>query len=151
MNNCIDCGKENIHHQSKRCRKCADKEHSIMMKEKNPFLGKHHDKKTKNINALAHERPIKSIRILKCHNRKQIKIKRNKWMKLSRYLVEKYIGYKLKKGWIVHHIDGNSLNDKLSNLYIFKNTGLHLCFEMLIKYKLISRFILRNNLNEYKK
>ena len=115
----------------------------------NSFYGKKHKKKTKEINALLHSRKIGSIRTIS-KGYKQIKIPDGRWQRLSRYLVEKYIGYKLKKGWMVHHIDGIPLNDTLSNLYIFKNMGLHLNFEMLIKYKIIDRFILKSNLKDFR-
>ena len=72
--------------------------------------------------------------------RQMIKVARHQWMTLHRYKVEKYIGYKLKKGWIIHHIDGNPLHNRLFNLYIFKNKGLHLDFEILVKANIINRF-----------
>ena len=86
----------------------------------NSFFGKHHTKKSKRLNALAHDRPIGSIRILQDKGYKQIKTAQNKWMRLSRYMVEKYIGYKLKKGWMVHHIDENPSHDELSNFIYLK-------------------------------
>jgi hypothetical protein len=116
----------------------------------NSFYGKKHTKESKLLNALAHDRPIGSIRILKDKGYRQIKISPNKWMRLSRYLVEQYIGYKLKKGWMIHHIDDKPSNDNLSNLYIFRNMGLHLNFTLLVKYGIISRFILKSNLKEFK-
>jgi hypothetical protein len=117
----------------------------------NPFYGKKHTLKTKLLNALAHDRRTGSVRILKSKRYKEIKVSPNKWMRLSRYLVEQYIGYKLKKGWMIHHIDGNSLNDILKNFYIFKNMGLHLDFEMLVKHKIVNRFILKSNLKDFRR
>jgi uncharacterized protein with WD repeat len=73
------------------------------------------------------------------------------WKPLHCYVVEKYIGYKLKKEWIVHHIDGNSLNNDLSNLYIFRKKGYHSSLEILIKIKVINRFILKSNLKEFRR
>jgi hypothetical protein len=116
----------------------------------NPFFGKQHSQKSNEANALSHHRPFGWIRILKTKGYKEIKIFPYKWQRLSRNIVEKYIGYELKKGWMIHHIDGNPMNDDLNNFYIFKNMGLHLNFEMLIKYEIIDRFILKSNLNEFK-
>ena len=122
----------------------------------NLFFGKKHKTNTKRFNSIIHTgrnninyREIGSIRISKGY--KHIKTGARKWTRLSRYLTEQYIGYKLKKGWMVHHIDGNQLNDKLSNFYIFKNMGLHLNFEILIKHRIVIRFILNSNLEEFKK
>lgn len=72
------------------------------------------------------------------------------WRPLHRYLVEKYIGRKLKHNEIIHHIDGNGLNNKLRNLYIFKSVAGHRHFESLIRYKEIDRFVLKSNLKEFK-
>jgi hypothetical protein len=80
-----------------------------------------------------------------------IKIAEHKWVKYHRYLVEKYIGYKLKKGWIIHHIDKNTSNNKLTNLYIFKSLKYHMYFEILTKFKEINKFILKSNLKNYRR
>ena len=50
--------------------------------------------------------------------RKWIKIKEpNIWMELYRYNWKK-AGRKFKKNYVIHHIDKNSLNDKLENLIL---------------------------------
>jgi hypothetical protein len=82
---------------------------------------------------------------------KIIKIKEHLWITYYRYKVEKYIGYKIKKGWLIHHIDGNRQNNKLSNLYIFKKRGIHTALELLIRDNIIDRFTLINNLKLFKK
>jgi hypothetical protein len=38
--------------------------------------------------------------------------------KYHRYLMEKYLGRKLKRTELIHHIDGNSLNNDIKNLMI---------------------------------
>ena len=48
-------------------------------------------------------------------------------MRVHRYIMEKAIGRKLKKGEVVHHIDGNTLNNNLSNLALMSN-GQHTTF-----------------------
>lgn len=42
-----------------------------------------------------------------------------------RYVMEQYLGRKLSRFEIVHHIDGNKLNNSLKNLFLFSCTGDH--------------------------
>lgn len=81
---------------------------------------------------------------------KYIKVSEGYWQTEHRYLVEQYIGYKLHKGWVVHHIDSNGCNNELSNLYIFKDAGLHRAVEYVIKSKLFN-IHLKSNLKEFKR
>jgi hypothetical protein len=104
---------------------------------------------SKKLSGSYHYRKIGTI--VNISNEKYIKVKEHLWIAYYRYLVEKYIGYKLKKGWIVHHIDGDHKNSRLSNLYIFIKRGIHQSFETLIRYKIIDRFILKSNLKEFKR
>jgi hypothetical protein len=81
----------------------------------------------------------------------RIKISSYKWISEHIYKVKKYLGYKLHKGWIVHHIDGIRNNNKLSNLYIFKSIVEHSSFELLVRKGIIDRFILKSNLKKFKR
>lgn len=74
------------------------------------------------------------------------KIGDNTWQSLHRFKVEKYLGRKLKKTDVVHHIDENTHNNKLSNLYVFPKRGLHTSFTVLVQNKIISLSILKSNL-----
>lgn len=44
----------------------------------------------------------------------------------ARYVIEKYIGRKLQKNEIVHHINGNKLDDRLENLKLFSSVNQHI-------------------------
>ena len=50
-----------------------------------------------------------------------------------RKIDEKKIGRKLKKGEIVHHLDGDFTNDDPDNLYICENQSKHMLLENQIK------------------
>lgn len=56
--------------------------------------------------------------------RRMIKVKtgtNNNFIRYSRYIMEKCLGRKLTKDEVVHHIDGNKLNDDIKNLEIKTN------------------------------
>jgi len=54
-------------------------------------------------------------------------------MENYREIAEKKIGRKLKKGEIVHHLDGNSTNNDPDNLYVCKNHSEHKLLHNKIK------------------
>lgn len=64
-------------------------------------------------------------------NRKYLmkNIGRNKKQFLHRYIMERYFKRPLKKSEVVHHIDGNPLNNNLNNLYLFNNQLEHNRYE----------------------
>lgn len=47
------------------------------------------------------------------------------WVTYSRWVIEKNLGRFLKKGEIVHHIDGNTLNDDPKNLLLLSSRKDH--------------------------
>jgi len=79
------------------------------------------------------------------------KVDNRKYVAQHRLIVEKFIGRKLKKTELIHHIDGNKANNKLSNLYLFKDKALHFSFEILIKNNWLKRNFIKSNLIEIKK
>ena len=48
-----------------------------------------------------------------------------RWVKEYRYVMEKYLGTKLKRGQIIHHIDHDKKNSKIENLVICKDAMEH--------------------------
>ena len=49
----------------------------------------------------------------------------NRWVPKHRLVMEKYLGRKLKKGEIVHHIDPDIENNKIKNLILCENRSDH--------------------------
>lgn len=80
-----------------------------------------------------------------------IKINDKFWQAEHRYNVEKFINRRLKKKEMIHHIDGNRSNNKLNNLYLFINRGMHTYLESLIRNKIIDRFVIKSNLDQYRR
>lgn len=52
-------------------------------------------------------------------------IKKNKYIQEHRLVMEDYLGRYLKPKEVIHHIDGNKLNNDINNLQLFKNSGEH--------------------------
>lgn len=48
--------------------------------------------------------------------------------RISRLIMEEAIGRKLLKNEVVHHIDGNGLNNSIGNLMVFPNNGIHTAY-----------------------
>ena len=101
--NCFDCGKKLSHYLSKRCKSCSKKGKLNPAYEKKPhnYKGAH----------------------LLTDGYLGYNIK-NKKYRLHRLIMENYIGRKLKKSEVVHHVDGNKLNNNIDNLEIIRD-GYH--------------------------
>lgn len=56
---------------------------------------------------------------------KNIRVAKGKYKREHRLVVEQSIGRQLKKEEIVHHIDGDKLNNQLDNLALCKNKSEH--------------------------
>ena len=139
---------------------------------KNPMFGKHHSKKTikllkeKALKQFEHGMPNTTKQKMIKASKKRVflsigntfinsgyvwvKVGKRKYISQHRYNVEKYIGRRLKKNELVHHINGNGLNNKLSNLYIFTKKEVHFSFEILFKNGYLKPSFLKSNLKEFK-
>lgn len=66
-------------------------------------------------------------------------------------VVEKFIGRKLNKSERVHHIDLNKKNNSIKNLMLFKNDSEHIKFHNKIRQFGMTRPILRQIKERWKK
>ena len=141
-NYCQDCGKKLKCYWTKFCNSCASKRN---------WLNKNFKEKTSKKISKAWGKKIKIGTIRQdIYGYKWIKITKNKWLQEHRYIVEKFIGKKLKSKEVIHHIDYNRANNQLDNLYIFPTARVHSGYELLIRYKLIDKYYLKSNLKRIK-
>lgn len=118
--NCLMCGKEFFRRNYNKLMFCSQKCSSKYMRgDKSPFY--------KNGSTITNG--YKTINI------------NGKYVYEHRYIVEKLIGKKLKSDEVVHHIDGNKLNNKIENLKIMNK----------IEHDRFHTTIRRNNGEFYKK
>ena len=60
------------------------------------------------------------------------------YVALHRLVIEQYLGRYLEPNEVVHHIDGNPMNNNITNLKLFSNNGEHLAETLIGKTKNIS-------------
>ena len=89
--------------------------------------GKHHSPKTEFKKGMTNSKKMKSFSITtRIHSdgkkRNYIKLPNGKWVKYYRYIMEQKIRRKLKQEEVIHHINGNMLDDRLENLKIMSNS-----------------------------
>jgi hypothetical protein len=71
------------------------------------------------------------------------------WILEHRFIVERFLNRKLTKEEIVHHIDGNKLNNNISNLFLFKSQKNHKSFENKVRQFGFTNPIKRQILNRW--
>jgi len=126
--------------------------------DKNPMFGRKHSKKSKELMSKKAIGRIFSASTRKKLSDKKIGRNNNRWLGGKqimsndyvaiyspnhpnksvrnsvfehRLVMEKHIGRYLKKAEVVHHIDRNRSNNKLSNLMLFPNSSAHIKFHHL--------------------
>jgi hypothetical protein len=115
---CIDCGKEKANTKSIRCLSCAKK--GLL----NPTFGKHAYNYNGGTICKSGSRKIKYL---------ETKIK-GKRKKIHRYIMEQYLGRDLLPTEIIHHINGDGLDNRIENLMLLSNVKEH-----KRKHKLINK------------
>jgi hypothetical protein len=87
--------------------------------------------------------------MLYCPSSSSSKSKWNSYKKEHILVVTNFLGRKLAKGEIVHHIDGIKINNKIENLFLTNHKGHRIAHASLqqIGYKLIQSGLIKFNLS----
>lgn len=118
-NRCVDCNKL-IYNYATRCNHCNNKW------EKNPRYVANYRYKDKR--GFIH---IKNPEF-DGHNQR--------YLFEHRFVMEKYLGRKLRKKETVHHLDLNAVNNDIINLLLFSNYKTHSTFHSMAYKYLIDKF-----------
>ena len=57
------------------------------------------------------------------------------YIREHRLIMEKHLGRYLKQSEEIHHIDGNTINNKLNNLMLFPNKSAHTIFHNNLRHR----------------
>ena len=99
----------------------------------NAIRGKHHSRKTRRKISRAMKRSQKGCgnnnwkggRVIDPVGYMKIYVLNRGYVYEHRFVIEQYLGRRLKSKEHVHHIDGNKLNNKIKNLIVFKSYSSH--------------------------
>ena len=159
---CKDCGVEICSYgRSTYCNKCK---FNYFPK---PFKGRQHTEKSRKLIGIKSKQKFTKEYIMKIRDKhngdKSISIggyiylvnythpNRNSSNHITEHVLvmSEYLGRPLDKKEIVHHIDGDKLNNKVENLYLFSNRGEHMSSHMSMN-KLIKP-LLENDIIKFEK
>jgi len=122
------------------------------------FLGKHHTEETKQKSREINQKLIGEIAnhwkggktiidgYVHIYSPDHPNKRKDKYVCEHRLIMEKKIGRYLDKKEVVHHIDGNRLNNNINNLKLYACSGDHSKTEHMIKDKKNGRFISKASL-----
>lgn len=110
-------GRPNGFRYPRRCEKCRRKPRNMELWRENVSAAK---RGLKNPSSL----PIFSERIRESKGYRYVQIKvapSGRWPLKHRWIMEQHLGRKLKSSEVVHHIDGNTLNNAFENLKLMSD------------------------------
>lgn len=55
------------------------------------------------------------------------------YQKQARKIMEKYLGRELRNGETVHHLDGNTRNNDIKNMYLFQSNSEHTKYHSFLR------------------
>ncbi|WP_207706062.1 HNH endonuclease signature motif containing protein [Clostridium tyrobutyricum] len=135
---CLFCGKEFKAYASAKRKFCSSEcSYKYKSKKYNPKSYKHNpalSKLNKKLNPSRMTDDIKAklcLLSMGCGERKSYPKIHGKH--IHRVVVEIKLGRKLKKGEVVHHIDGNIQNNSPENLMVFKSQAEHAAYHYKLK------------------
>lgn len=128
---CEDCGevrrsrrnKELLKREEHPCRSCSNKRNGVKKRGRPSWnSGKKYSiapvEKTSYINTSGY-------REIWCGRGEGSRGRKDGYKLEHHMVIEDHIGRSIKKGEVVHHIDGDKLNNNIENLYLFESVSKH--------------------------